>query len=117
VARAVNFSPGPTEALAIRSGEGVSGRAYAERRVCWTDDRVADAARLQHSPDTEAAMPSLVAARAYMAAPVILRDGVYGVLVSSHKGVHTHTEAEARLLTTLGRPGRRRAGERAAASR
>ena len=36
-----------------------------------------------------------------MAAPVILRDGVYGVLVSSHKGVHTHTEAEARLLTTL----------------
>ena len=36
-----------------------------------------------------------------MAAPVILRDGVYGVLLSSHKGVHTHTEAEARLLTTL----------------
>ena len=101
VARAVNFSPGPAESLAIRSGEGVSGRAYAERRVCWTDDRVADAARLRHSPDTEAAMPSLVAARAYMAAPVILRDGVYGVLVSSHKGVHTHTEAEARLLTTL----------------
>ena len=44
VARAVNFSPGPAESLAIRSGEGVSGRAYAERRVCWTDDRVADAA-------------------------------------------------------------------------
>ena len=101
VARAINFSPGPAEALAIRSGEGVSGRAYAERRVCWTDDRVADAALLQHSPHTEAAMPSLVAAGAYMAAPVILRDGVYGVLVSSHKGIHTHTEAEARLLTTL----------------
>ena len=79
----------------------MSGRAYAERRVCWTDDRVADAALLRYSPDTEAAFPSLVAARAYMAAPVILRDGVYGVLVSSHKEVHTHTEAEARLLTTL----------------
>jgi signal transduction histidine kinase/DNA-binding response OmpR family regulator/putative methionine-R-sulfoxide reductase with GAF domain len=101
VARAVNFSPGPAESLAIRSGEGVTGRAYAERRVCWTDDRVADAALLRHSPDTEAAIPLLVAARAYMAAPVILRDGVYGVLVSSHKGVHTHTEGEARLLTTL----------------
>ena len=101
VARAVNFSPGPAESLAIRSGEGVSGRAYAERRVCWTDDRVADAALLRHSPDTAAAIPSLVAAGAYMAAPVILRDGVYGVLVSSHKGTHTHTEAEARLLTTL----------------
>ena len=101
VARAVNFSPGPAESLAIRSGEGVSGRAYAERRVCWTDDRVADAALLRHSPETAAAIPSLVAAGAYMAAPVILRDGVYGVLVSSHKGTHTHTEAEARLLTTL----------------
>ena len=86
VARAVNFSPGPAESLAIRSGEGVSGRAFAERRVCWTDDRVADAARLRYSPDNEAAFPSLsVSARAYMAAPVILRDGVYGVLVSSHK--------------------------------
>ena len=100
VARAVNFSPGPAESLAIRSGEGVSGRAYAERSVCWTDDRVADAA-LRYSPDTAAAVTSLVAAGAYMAAPVILRDGVYGVLLSSHKGVHTHTEAEARLLTTL----------------
>ena len=101
VARAVNFSPGPAESLAIRSGEGVSGRAYAQRSVCWTDDRVADAALLRYSPHNEAAFPSLVAAGAYMAAPVILRDGVYGVLVSSHKAVHTHTEAEARLLTTL----------------
>ena len=84
VARAVNFSPGLAESLAIRSGEGVSGRAYAERRVCWTDDRVADAA-LRHSPDTAAAVTSLKAAGAYMAAPVILRDGVYGVLLSSHK--------------------------------
>jgi hypothetical protein len=58
VARAVNF-PGPT-ALALPA-RGVSGRA-AERRVCWTDDRVADAALLRHSPDTVAAMPSLVAA-------------------------------------------------------
>ena len=101
VARAVNFSPGPAESLSIRSGEGVSGRAYAQRSVCWTDDRVADAALLKYSPDNEAAFPSLIAAGAYMAAPVILRDGVYGVLVSSHKEVHTHTEAEARLLTTL----------------
>ena len=100
VARAVNFSPGLAESLAIRSGEGVSGRAYAERRVCWTDDRVADA-DLRHSPETAVAVTSLKAAGAYMAAPVILRDGVYGVLLSSHKEVHTHTEAEARLLTTL----------------
>ena len=69
--------------------------------MCWTDDRLADTALLRYSPHNEAAFPSLVAARAYMAAPVILRDGVYGVLVNSHKGVHTHTEAEARLLTTL----------------
>ena len=59
VARAVNSFPGLAESLAIRSGEGVSGRAYAERRVCWTDDRVADATLLQYSQDTAAAFASL----------------------------------------------------------
>ena len=98
VVRAVNSFPGLAESLAIRSGEGVSGRAYAERRVCWTDDRVADAT-LQYSQDTAVAFASLAVARAYMAAPVILRDGVYGVLVSWHKATHTHTEAEAPLTT------------------
>ena len=78
----------------------MSGRAYAQRRVCWTDDRVTDAG-LRHSPETAVVVTSLKAAGAYMAAPVILRDGVYGVLLSSHKTVHAHTEAEARLLTTL----------------
>ena len=96
----VNFSSGLAKSLVIRSGEGVSGRAYAERRVCWTDDRVADTA-LRYSPEMAAALTSAEAAGAYMAAPVILRDGVYGVLLSAHKEVHTHTEAEARLLTTL----------------
>jgi signal transduction protein with GAF and PtsI domain len=38
VARAVNYSLELAKSLAIRPGEGVSGRAYAERRVCWTDD-------------------------------------------------------------------------------
>jgi PAS domain-containing protein len=100
VARAVNYSLELAKSLAIRPGEGVSGRAYAERRVCWTDDRAADAA-LWYEPETAAAVTSLEAAGAYMAAPVILREGAYGVLLSVHKGVHTHTEAEARLLTTL----------------
>src|SRR6185369_11061762 len=100
VARAVNYSLELAQSLAIRPGEGVSGRAYAELRVCWTDDRAADAA-LWYAPETAAAVLSLEAAGAYMAAPVILREGAYGVLLSVHKGVHTHTEAEARLLTTL----------------
>ena len=68
VARAINFSPGLAESLAIRSGEGVSGRAYAERRACWTDDRVTDAA-LRHSPETAVALTSLKAAGAYIATP------------------------------------------------
>ena len=99
VARAVNY-PRAGQVASDPPGEGVSGRAYAERRVCWTDDP----RRTRPSwylPETAAAVSSLEAAGAYMAAPVILRDGVYGVLLSVHKGAHTHTEAESRLLTTL----------------
>ena len=39
VERAYNFPAGLTASLRLRSGEGVAGRAHAERRVCWTDDR------------------------------------------------------------------------------
>ncbi len=100
VARAYNFSPGLAESLMIKPGEGVSGRAYAERRVVWTDDRTADP-DLTHTAATAATVSTMSAARAYMAAPVVLRGGVYGVLLSSHKTAHVHAESEARLLTTL----------------
>jgi signal transduction histidine kinase/CheY-like chemotaxis protein len=86
--------------LRIRAGEGVGGRAFAERRVCWTNDRMSDPA-LNYSADNAAAMAKSASARALMAAPVILRDCVYGILVNGYAHPHTHTDADVRLMTTL----------------
>ena len=86
--------------LRIRAGEGVSGRAFAERRVCWTDDRMTDPA-LNYSADNAAVMAKSASARALIAAPVILRDCVYGLLVNGYVQPHTHTDEDVRLMTTL----------------
>src|SRR4029077_6773035 len=53
--------------LLLRAGEGVAGRAYAERRPAWTNDRLADPT-LTYSADTAAAMQRGDAPRAYLAA-------------------------------------------------
>jgi signal transduction histidine kinase/CheY-like chemotaxis protein len=100
VERAHNFPAGLTASLRLGSGEGVAGRAHAERRVCWTDDRLAETA-LHYTSDSAAALDQDPVGRAYIAAPVVLRRGIYGVLMSAHMDPHTHTEQEARLLTTL----------------
>ena len=86
--------------LRIRAGEGVGGRAFSERRVIWTDDRMSDPA-LNYSADNGAVMAKSASARALIAAPVILRDCVYGLLVNGYRDPHTHTDEDVRLMTTL----------------
>ena len=97
---AYNAPPDLGRSLRIRAGEGVSGRAFAERRVCWTDDRMSDPA-LSYSADNAAVMAKSASARALIAAPVILRDCVYGLLVNGYVHPHTHTDEDVRLMTTL----------------
>ena len=104
VERAYNFPAGLTASLRLRSGEGVAGRAHAERRVCWTDDRLVETA-LRYTSESAAALDEDPVGRAYIAAPVVLRRGIYGVLVSAHMDPHAHTQHEARLLTTLAAQG------------
>ena len=104
VERAYNFPAGLTASLRLRSGEGVAGRAHAERRVCWTDDRLAEKA-LRYTSESAAALDQDPVGRAYIAAPVVLRRGIYGVLMSAHMDPHAHTPQEARLLTTLAAQG------------
>ena len=72
--RSQNGAPNLARSLRIRAGEGVGGRAFAERRVCWTDDWMSDTS-LTYSEDNAAAMVKSASARAFIAAPVILRDG------------------------------------------
>jgi signal transduction histidine kinase/DNA-binding response OmpR family regulator/HPt (histidine-containing phosphotransfer) domain-containing protein len=104
VERAYNFPADLTATLRLRPGEGVAGRAYEERRVCWTDDRHSDSA-LRYSSENEAALMQDPVGRAYIAAPVVLRQGIHGVLLSAHMEPHPHTQEEARLLTTLAAQG------------
>ena len=98
--RSQNGVPNLARSLRIRAGEGIGGRAFAERRVCWTDDWMSDTS-LTYSEDNAAAMVKSASARAFIAAPVILRDGVYGVLMTGYTHPHTHTDADVRLMTTL----------------
>jgi len=56
---------------------------------------------LNYSVDNAAVMAKSASSRALIAAPVILRDCVYGLLVNGYQHPHTHTDEDVRLITTL----------------
>jgi signal transduction histidine kinase/CheY-like chemotaxis protein len=97
--RGIQLDPELTRTLVLTPGEGVAGRAFQERRVVWTEDRLADPA-LRYTPSAEALIHSR-APRAYMAVPILGRSVVHGVLVDYFFEPHAFTPQEARLLSTL----------------
>jgi len=90
--------------LLLRPGEGVTGRAYAERRPVWSDDRLADPSLVYSGPNA-AAMARPDAPRAFAATPILIRDEVFGVLGGSYFQPHAFTEREVRLLASLAAQG------------
>ena len=86
--------------VVMRPGEGVIGRAYAERRPVWTNDRQADTS-LSYSPANAVAMQRPDAPRASLAVPIVIRDEVFGVLGGSYFDPHVFTEREVNLLASL----------------
>jgi PAS domain S-box-containing protein len=90
--------------LLLKPGEGVSGRAYLERRPVWTNDRLADAG-LSYSPDNAAVMQRPDAPRAALAVPIVIRDEVFGMLGGSYFTPHVFTEREVNLLASLAAQG------------
>ncbi len=90
--------------LLLKPGEGVTGRAYLERRPVWTNDRQADPS-LSYSPDNAAALQRPDAPRAALAVPIVIRDEVFGVLGGSYFTPHVFTEREANLLASLAAQG------------
>ncbi|MGH7398301.1 MAG: GAF domain-containing protein, partial [Candidatus Rokuibacteriota bacterium] len=79
--------------LLLRPGEGITGRAFSERRPAWTNDRLADPT-LAYSLGNAAAMERGEAPRAYLAVPILIRDEVFGVLGGSYFAPHVFTERE-----------------------
>src|SRR4029077_2902796 len=90
--------------LLMRAGEGITGRAYAERRPAWTNDRLADRT-LAYAAGNAEAMRRRDAPRAYLAVPIMIRDEVFGVLGGSYFDPHVFTEREVNLLASLAAQG------------
>jgi PAS domain S-box-containing protein len=97
--RGLNLDPNMTRHLVLEPGEGVAGRAYAQRRPVWTGDRLADAA-LVYTPVAGTLVGEL-APRAYLAVPIIIRGEVLGVLVDYFFAPHAFSPKEVQLLSTL----------------
>jgi signal transduction histidine kinase/CheY-like chemotaxis protein/transcriptional regulator with GAF, ATPase, and Fis domain len=90
--------------LLLRPGEGVTGRAYAERRPAWCNDRLTDPTMV-YSEGNAAAMARPDAPRAFLAVPILIRDEVFGVLGGSCFEPHVFTEREVNLLANLAAQG------------
>jgi len=90
--------------LLLRPGEGVTGRAYSERRPAWCNDRLTDSS-IVYSDGNAAAMARPDAPRAYLAVPILIRDEVFGVLGGSYFAPHVFTEREVNLLANLAAQG------------
>jgi PAS domain S-box-containing protein len=97
--RGLNLDPDITRNLVLEPGEGVAGRAYAERRPVWTGDRLDDAT-LAYTPPV-GALVSEFAPRAFLAVPIIIRGEVLGVLVDYFFAPHDFSPKEVQLLSTL----------------
>ncbi len=97
--RGLHLDPELSRNLVLRPGEGVAGRAFAERRPVWTRDRETDSA-LEYSPTT-GALVRAKAPRAYLAVPVASGDTLHGVLICHHLRPHTFTPTEVELFSIL----------------
>jgi len=97
--RGLNLDPTLYRNLELEPGEGVAGRAYAERRPVWTGDRLTDPA-LVYTPAVGALVGEF-APRAFLAVPIIIRGEVPGVLVDYFFAPHDFSSKEVQLLSTL----------------
>jgi PAS domain S-box-containing protein len=98
--RGRRFDPRLMDSLVLRPGEGVVGRAFEERRPFWTRDCLADTAR-EYGPATLAFLDEPGRPRAILAAPMISRGQVHGVLAVHGFRPRDFTADEMRLLSAL----------------
>ena len=81
-------------------GVGTVGRAFQDRKPAWVKDLRDEAAEMY--PDSSVRETVLKSKnRAVLAAPIIIRDEVYGCLTVNYYAPHEFTDAEAQLLQTL----------------
>jgi GAF domain-containing protein len=86
--------------MVLKPGEGVSGRAFAERRPVATEDWTIDRS-LRYRPETVAALEEEDSPRAFVAVPIIIRDEVFGVLLGGTRARRHFTERDIGLLSSM----------------
>jgi len=90
--------------LFIRPGESVSGRAFQERRVTWSDDRLNDPAALISDAESNRLVEAMAldwGVVGNVAAPIIIRNEVYGILQLAFDHHRGFTDEDISLIQTL----------------
>jgi GAF domain-containing protein/CheY-like chemotaxis protein/anti-sigma regulatory factor (Ser/Thr protein kinase) len=98
-ARGSGLSPAFVHGLALRLGEGTSGRAVVEATAVWSADILGDASIV-----LDPATRRLIEAEGYRGAlsvPVWVKEQAYGALATYWWEPHAVTPAEIHLITSL----------------
>ena len=90
---------GPADDIPVRVGEGISGRAMAERRVLRTGDYLADQ-EFEHSPELDEYIRRRGMA-SVMTAPLVSSAGGLGALTVQSARRNAFDEGDAELLRLL----------------
>ncbi|MBI3326234.1 MAG: GAF domain-containing protein [Nitrospinae bacterium] len=98
--RRFNLPPELMQDVIVQPGEGIVGRVFQERQPVWTRDLLVDPAASYANPAVGRAIKAQ-ALRAVLAAPIISRGEVYGVLTGYFHTPHDFTPREVRLLSSL----------------
>jgi GAF domain-containing protein len=86
--------------LVLRAGQGVAGRAYAERRPICTQDRANDPS-VQYTDEVKRLFAQSARFRGYLAVPILFRDEVVGVLGAHYHDAHEFTPREVEVMSNL----------------
>ena len=88
----------------VRAGEGNAGRAYVERRAIWTNDLLSDSSVVYSDDDSQKIANDWGAqwgVIGVVAAPIIIRDEVYGILEVVFDHHRDFTNEEVNLVQNL----------------
>jgi GAF domain-containing protein len=98
--RGRNHDEAMVKELVLRPGQGVVGRAYAERRAVWTRDRANDPS-VRYPDDVKRLFAQSARFRGYLAVPILFRDEVVGVLGAHYHDAHEFTAREVEVMSNL----------------
>jgi GAF domain-containing protein/ActR/RegA family two-component response regulator len=98
-ARGAGLSAEFVRSLAIRLGEGTSGRAVAEGKPAWTGDILGDR-QVSLAPETRALVEK-EGYRVVLSVPLWLKEAPYGCLAVYWWEPHEVTPAEVELMSSL----------------